>query len=316
MKIYSGFLKFILQFYCFMNEFWSRSDSSIEIVAYYSYFYKYNLFGTKAPMSQTYKIEIEQFSGPFDLLLFFIERDELDINDIPIAKITEDFLAYIKQMEALNIDLASEFILVAATLCRIKAKMLIPRKQVDEEGNEIDPREELIQRLIEYKKYKSVLEELRQMEEVRSKKVLRGNAIKELEDIATKALVDSELESLNLFKLLKTFERVMARFEDRTSTKTVHKIQNYGYTIQGQQSYIFNIIERNERASFEEVFQKMENRIHAIVTFLGLLELLNLQEIGIVLGEGINNFWLVPKTSTDDEPEPMGSSELIAEDEV
>ena len=194
--------------------------------------------------------------------------------------------------------------------------MLIPRKQVDEEGNEIDPREELIQRLIEYKKYKSVLEELRQMEEVRSKKVLRGNAIKELEDIATKALVDSELESLNLFKLLKTFERVMARFEDRTSTKTVHKIQNYGYTIQGQQSYIFNIIDRNERASFEEVFQKMENRIHAIVTFLGLLELLNLQEIGIVLGEGINNFWLVPKTNTDDEPEPMGSSELIAEDEV
>lgn len=281
-----------------------------------SYFYKYNLFGKKAPMSQTYKIEIEQFSGPFDLLLFFIERDELDINDIPIATITEDFLAYIKQMDALNIDLASEFILVAATLCRIKAKMLIPRKQVDEEGNEIDPREELINRLIEYKRYKSVIEELRTLEAERASKVLRGNTIKELEDIATKALVDSELESLNLFKLLKTFERVMARFEDRSSTKTVHKIQNYGYTIQGQQDYIFNIIERSERASFVDVFEKMENRIQAVVTFLGLLELLNLQQIGIVLGEGINNFWLVPHEDIATEPEDKINSDLITKDKV
>lgn len=281
-----------------------------------SYFYKYNLFGKKAPMSQTYKIEIEQFSGPFDLLLFFIERDELDINDIPIATITEDFLAYIKQMESLNIDLASEFILVAATLCRIKAKMLIPRKQVDEEGNEIDPREELINRLIEYKRYKSVIEELRTLEAERASKVLRGNTIKELEDIATKALVDSELESLNLFKLLKTFERVMARFEDRSSTKTVHKIQNYGYTIQGQQDYIFNIIERSERASFVDVFEKMENRIQAVVTFLGLLELLNLQQIGIVLGEGTNNFWLVPHEDIANELEEKINSDLITKDKV
>ena len=281
-----------------------------------SYFYKYNLFGKKAPMSQTYKIEIEQFSGPFDLLLFFIERDELDINDIPIATITEDFLAYIKQMDALNIDLASEFILVAATLCRIKAKMLIPRKQVDEEGNEIDPREELINRLIEYKRYKSVIEELRTLEAERANKVLRGNTIKELEDIATKALVDSELESLNLFKLLKTFERVMARFEDRSSTKTVHKIQNYGYTIQGQQDYIFNIIERSERASFVDVFEKMENRIQAVVTFLGLLELLNLQQIGIVLGEGTNNFWLVPHEEANNETDDAINSDLITKDKV
>ena len=102
-------------------------------------------------MSATYTIKIPQFEGPFDLLLFFIERDELDINDIPIAIITDEFLSYIKMMESLNIDLASEFILVAATLMRIKAKMLIPRKPVDEEGNEIDPREELVLRLMEYK---------------------------------------------------------------------------------------------------------------------------------------------------------------------
>lgn len=99
----------------------------------------------------SYTIKIQQFEGPFDLLLFFIERDELDINDIPIAKITNDFLDYIRHLEALDIDIASEFILVAATLMRIKAKMLIPRKELDEEGNEIDPREELTQKLIEYK---------------------------------------------------------------------------------------------------------------------------------------------------------------------
>jgi len=152
----------------------------------------------------TYTIKLDQFEGPFDLLLFFIERDELDIYNIPIATITDDFLEYIRQMEALNIDLASEFILVAATLMRIKAKMLIPRKPVDEEGNEIDPREELVQRLLEYKRYKSVLEEMREMESKRSKQADRGNITKELKVIATKALVDVELESLSLFKILKT----------------------------------------------------------------------------------------------------------------
>ena len=130
--------------------------------------------------NSTYTIHLPQFEGPFDLLLFFIERDELDINDIPIAKITDDFLSYIRQMEQMNIDLASEFVLVAATLCRIKAKMLLPRKPLDEEGNEIDPREELVQRLLEYKRYKSVLEDLRKLEEDRSFRNLRGNVSREL----------------------------------------------------------------------------------------------------------------------------------------
>ena len=106
----------------------------------------------------SYTIKTQHFEGPFDLLLFFIERDELDINDIPIAQITNDFLDYIRHLEALDIDVASEFILVAATLMRIKAKMLIPRKEIDEEGNEIDPREELAQKLIEYRKYKSIID--------------------------------------------------------------------------------------------------------------------------------------------------------------
>ena len=109
-------------------------------------------------MSDTFQIKLAVFEGPFDLLLFFIERDELNIYDIPIAKITDEFLGYIHEFDSMNIELASEFILVAATLMRIKAKMLIPRRELDEKGEEIDPREELVNRLIEYKKYKEITE--------------------------------------------------------------------------------------------------------------------------------------------------------------
>ena len=102
----------------------------------------------------TYQIKLDQFEGPFDLLLFFIERDELDIYNIPITKITNDFLDFIHHTEKLNIELSSEFILFISTLMRIKAKMLIPRKEIDEQGNEIDPRQELINKILEYKRFK------------------------------------------------------------------------------------------------------------------------------------------------------------------
>jgi len=244
----------------------------------------------------TYTIKLPQFEGPFDLLLFFIERDELDINDIPIAKITNDFLDYIHNMEeVLNIDLASEFILVAATLCRIKAKMLIPRKEIDEEGNEIDPREELVQRLLEYKRYKSVLDEMRDMESVRSKRNYRGNASRELRKIANLALVDAELESLTLFKLLRAFEKVMTRYED-AGPSTIHSIVQFNYTIEEQSSYILSRIRNGQKATFTDIFSDCINRIHAIVTFLSMLELLNVQKIFITVGLGTNNFWLEAST--------------------
>ena len=143
---------------------------------------------------ESYTIKTQHFEGPFDLLLFFIERDELDINDIPIAQIANDFLDYIRHLETLDIDVASEFILVAATLMRIKAKMLIPRKEIDEEGNEIDPRAELAQKLIEYRKYKSILDDMSALEDNRLFRHTRGNVTTELRQIAEKALVDVELE--------------------------------------------------------------------------------------------------------------------------
>lgn len=238
----------------------------------------------------TYTIRTEHFEGPFDLLLFFIERDELDIYDIPIARITDDFLAYIREMESMNIDLASEFILVAATLMRIKAKMLLPRKELDEQGNEIDPRDELVKRLLEYKRYKEVIEDLRVFEERRSQAVGRGNVSDELQKIANEALADAELESLTLFRLLKAFERVMVRFQEHR--RVVHTIVRYNYSVAEQQRMILDKISDASDVSFELVFSSCENRIHAIVTFLALLELLNMQRVRLVQGEGANNFWL------------------------
>lgn len=245
-----------------------------------------------------YNIKLPQFEGPFDLLLFFIERDELDIYDIPISQVTDDFLAYMRQAEKMDIDLASEFVLVAATLCRIKAKMLIPRKPVDEEGNEIDPREELVSRLLEYKRYKSVLAELREMETARGMRNYRGNVTAELAQLATRALVDVELESVTLFKLLKAYERMLARIDEESKRPAIHEIAQFSHTIEEQQVRIMDMIGAVQfgkpRPSFNDIFGVCKTRIHAIVTFLGLLELLNARAIRLIAGEGINNFWLEP----------------------
>ena len=247
--------------------------------------------------NKLYNIKLPEFEGPFDLLLFFIERDELDIYDIPIAKIANDFLEYIRMMEAMNIDVASEFILVAATLMKIKSKMLLPRKELDEDGNEIDPREALVERLLEYRRYKSVLEDLRVLEKERAQKELRGNSKKELKIIAEKALVDAELESLSLYKLLQTFQAVLSRFEE-ANREIKHKVTRYDYTIKGQKEFLLNIATHKEKADFSTVFGQCENRVHAIFTFLALLDLLQLQLLDIIIGEGVNNFWISRKEET------------------
>src|ERR1700751_2071576 len=127
----------------------------------------------------TYQIKLDEFEGPFDLLLFFIERDELDIYNIPITKITNDFLDFIHSTEKLNIELSSECILFISTLMRIKAKMLLPRKEIDAEGNEIDPRQELIDKILEYKQYKEAAAAMAEMEADRMLMIKRGNIHKE-----------------------------------------------------------------------------------------------------------------------------------------
>lgn len=239
----------------------------------------------------TYQIKLPEFEGPFDLLLFFIERDELDIYDIPIASITNDFLAYLKQLEELNIDSASEFILVASTLMRIKAKMLLPRKELDEEGNAIDPRTELVERLLEYRRYKAVLEELRSLEQARAARQQRGNVLSELQQAASQALADAELENLTLFRILKAYEQVMANFEFRNE-KTSHTIVRVHYTLEERREYLMQRLGRSDQLGFVQIFEACENRLHAIFTFLAILDLMQLEQIIFAEGEGFNDFTL------------------------
>lgn len=238
---------------------------------------------------ENYKIVLPQFEGPFDLLLFFIERDELNIYDIPIFKITTDFLNYIHQLELLDIEVASDFILVAATLMRIKSKMLLPRRQIDDEGNEIDPRTELVQHLIEYKQYKEVVEKMKDLETTRLLQKKRGNIEKEIDHIAELYSTENELHSLDLYKLMKAFQRLMEKMEYRENQVT-HTIVKYKYTIKSQKSYVLQHIKG--KTKFEDIFLSLENRIHAVFTFLAMLELIQESMIKINIGEGKNNFWV------------------------
>ena len=240
---------------------------------------------------EQYKVKIDLFEGPFDLLLFFIERDELEIYDISISQITHDFLDYIRELERLNIDVASEFILMAATLMKVKSRTLIPRKQIDEDGNEIDPRKELIQRLLEYKKFKEIVEDLKVLESDRTQIHGRGNFTSEMKRIANKAMVDIELESLSLYKLLNVFNQVVLKYEDRKN-RTFHEIVKFPYTIEEQQGFIKNKVIKKGKMNFTSLFDGVKNRIEAIVTFLALLEMLNQQIILLTQGDGANNFWV------------------------
>lgn len=240
---------------------------------------------------ENFEVKLPLFEGPFDLLLFFIERDELDIYDIPIAKITNDFLDYVHHMETLNIEVASEFILVAATLMRIKSKMLLPRPQLDEQGNEIDPREELVKHLLEYKKYKSVLDTFHKMEETELMKEKRGNLMKELKSLAESTNVEAELQDVTIFKLMTVFEKVMKRFEAEKN-KPVHQVIQYPYTVEGQKKYLVDELGKKSRLSFTELLEVFPTRIGLIFNFLAILEMLALQQITIQVGEGYNNFWV------------------------
>ena len=253
-----------------------------------------------------YQIKLPQFEGPFDLLLFFIERDELDIYNIPISKITSDFLAYIHQTEKLNIELSSEFILFVSTLMRIKAKMLLPRKELDEKGNEIDPRQELIDKILEYKRFKEASVQMAEMEAQRLLMFKRGNITKELAQIGEEAGEGTEIQTITLFKLMKTFERVMKRQHERLN-KPVHTVVQYNYTMEGSREQMIDMVQKEKTMAFEKLFDFCENRIHAIFLFLSLLELAQQRFMSILVGEGKNNFiieWNEERESAESEVSP------------
>lgn len=238
---------------------------------------------------ESFEIKLPIFEGPFDLLLFFIERDELNIQDVEIAKITNDFLAYIHQLLALNVELASEFILVASTLMRIKSKMLLPRIEIDEAGNEINPEQDLIARLIAYKQFKTAAEEMKVFEEVRMQQERRGNIEYDLTLAAESSSHQDELLSLDLYKLLTVYHRTMQKYELR-SEEVKHTVVQYPYTIEQQKHFIANLLNINEQIDFALVLKNSDNKVHFVYNFLAILEMLQQQIIEITIGSGFNNF--------------------------
>ncbi|MEY3507118.1 MAG: hypothetical protein RIR44_350 [Bacteroidota bacterium] len=236
-----------------------------------------------------YQIKLDQFEGPFDLLLFFIERDELDIYNIPITRIIKDFLEFIHQGEKLNIELSSEFILFVSTLMRIKARLLLPRKEVDAAGNEIDPRQELIDKILEYKRFKEASAQMAEMEAVRMLMVKRGNLQKELISIGEDASEGTEIQNITMFKLMKAFEKVMQRVHDRQN-KPVHTVVRYNYTMEGSRDYMLDFVRGEKTVPFEKVFEICNDRVHALFLFLSTLELTQQKYMKLLVGEGMNNF--------------------------
>lgn len=256
-------------------------------------------------MAASYQIKLPQFEGPFDLLLFFIERDELDIYNIPIAKITNDFLSYIHSMDTLNIELASEFILFISTLMRIKARMLLPRRELDAQGNEIDPRQELVDKLLEYKRFKEASEQMMVMEADRLMQQKRGNIMAEMNTLNESYSEGTEIQTVTMYKLLQAYEKVIKRFNDRVN-KPQHVVIKYNYSLEGQRTFLIDHVKDKKRVPFEMLFASCQNRIHAIFTFLAMLELIQQRFLGILIGTGRNNF--IVEWSTEGEMTPQVES--------
>jgi len=248
-------------------------------------------------VNDAFEIKLPQFEGPFDLLLFFIERDELDIQDVPIAKITDDFLDYLHHLNSLNMEVASEFIFVAATLMRIKAKMLLPRPDLDDEGNEIDLKRDLIQKLIEYKKFKQIAEQLKYYENERFMQEKRGNINTDLQQMALIADPGEELESFNLYKLMMAFNKVIQRGLQCDNIQELI-VEQYPYNIEEQKKVIDRLLSINKRLDFKDILTNSDNKVHFIYNFLALLEMLQQDLISIQTGIGFNNFWVEAKVGS------------------
>jgi segregation and condensation protein A len=232
-----------------------------------------------------YKIKLDQFEGPLDLLLFFIKRDELNIYDIPISKITKEFLDYVNLIKMLDLEVAGDFILMASTLMHIKVRMLLPR-EVDEKGEEIDPRSELIQALLEYKKYKEMSEELSFFETSQRKINYRGNYFRS--EKITPPDYEILLKNVTIFDLAKAIKRVL----DGIKPEVFHEIRKINISVEEQISFIMSNLENETELHFLSLINEMREKIRIVITFVALLELTKMGMIGIKESPNFNDFVL------------------------
>ncbi len=234
-----------------------------------------------------YRVQLKNFEGPLDLLLFFIKRDELEIYDIPISYITEQFMEYINLLEELDLDVASEFILMASTLMSIKAKMMLPREEDEfEELDENDPRYELVQKLLEYKRYKEMAEKMADLDDEMKKKYTRGFLE---EDEVEKQASGEALTDVTLFDLISAFQNVLQEIK---RNNVIHHVEKVQFTIEQQAEFVLDRLQKRGRSSFSELCSVLKSREALVVTFLAVLEMIKEQQINLFIESKPTDFYL------------------------
>lgn len=236
-------------------------------------------------LTDDYRVRLDRFEGPLDLLLFLIRRDEVDITNIPVARITEQYLEFLGQIDRIDIDVAGEFLVMAATLMRIKAKMLLPVPRSDDDEDEGDPREELVQRLLEYRLYKEASETLKTQEGERRGLFERGMV--PTEDEAGPL----PLAPATLFDLLEALNRVLARRPERV----VYEVRTEAYDIEDKMSFIARTVAEDGRLRFSTLMERARARMEIVVSFMALLELVKLGTIVVVQEANFADILILPK---------------------
>ncbi|HJN98359.1 MAG TPA: segregation/condensation protein A [Candidatus Marinimicrobia bacterium] len=215
----------------------------------------------------SYQVKLENFEGPMDLLLYFIRRDELDIYDIPIGQITKDFVDMIEEWKRMNMLIAGEFIVMAASLMRVKAKMMIPRPELDDEGVIIDPRTELMQQLIDYKRFRDAAEMLDSIAGERSHVVPRQfeQDIKVLDGDE----IGSLLRDVTLYDLARVFKEAM----ENRPVMSQFELNREPIKLEQQKEFLFKYFDGDGRLKFSTLLINLKTRLEIIVTFLAILDL-------------------------------------------
>lgn len=229
------------------------------------------------------EVKLQAFEGPLDLLLHLIEKNKVDIYDIPIVEITEQYLEYVEEMPKDDLDLTSEFLLMAATLIDIKSKMLLP-KEIDENGEEIDPRAELVEKLIEYKMYKYAAAELKDMQLYAGKSLYKEPTVpKEVQKYEPPVDLDKLLEGVSLKQLNDIFQMVLKRQVDKIDPvrSKFGKIEMEEVSLPDKIDYVVNAVKKKKRCSFKQLLEKQSTKMEVIVSFLAILELIKVGQIEV-----------------------------------
>lgn len=234
-----------------------------------------------------YRVNLDNFEGPLDLLLFFIRRDELTVYDIPIAYITDQFLGYIQYLEELDLSIASEFILMASTLMAIKARMMIPRTLEEMmEDPELDPRQDLVQRLLEYKRYKEMSDEMNIIDYRIRDRYYRENTALDLVDAPVSE--GESLKNISIFDLIAAFRKVMMEVR----TEPVHMVEREESSIEEMGQYVVDWIRVHGRTSFVDIVSRMTSRVRIVTIFLAVLELIREQVVLLYEDERADQFFV------------------------